>query len=188
MTLSHPKARRRAVLVLALLAAAAALIAVRSQPSSADGSFAPRCKGVASLGESRSDGQVTYRFFCSDDVFGYSVIVQNREVDAFDTEPVVLKANGEPAEGESFGCSGELPGFGVGCGGTAGAGHRVTGHLNLSSDPCKGGRPILALVVTDEDGRAAGPYRLASGKGSAKRPLNGCPAKAAKKRKKPRAG
>jgi hypothetical protein len=185
MTLAQTMGARRKspALAIALAAVAIAAAIVPTAARAADGSFAPICLGSARLGEDRAEGQVAYRFGCNTEVRGYSVLALDRQVDAFDTEPVVLDEADKPAPGEDFGCSGQIPGFGVGCGGLATMWHRVNGSLNLTTDPCKGPRPRFALTVSDAKGRTAGPYPLASTRGGpASRPLTGCPAQVARKK------
>jgi hypothetical protein len=184
MTLSASIASSRARLGLVLAAAALATTALPAAARAADGSFQPTCKGSASLGEDRQAGEVVYRWACNADIAGYSIIALTRQVDAFDTEPVVLNPAGDAVPNQDFGCSGELPGIGIGCGGLATAWNQVHGSINLTSDPCSGPRPKFALTVADAKGRTAGPYRLVSARsGPANRPLAGCPAQATKKKK-----
>jgi hypothetical protein len=179
--------RRFGLIALAIGAATVAIAVVPAGARSADGSFAPTCMGSALLGESREDGQVAYRFACDTEIRGYSIIALDRQVDAFDTEPVVLDPADNAVPGQDFGCSATIPGFGVGCGGLVTAWNRVNGSVNLSNDPCKGPRPRFAVVVSDSKGRTAGPYQLLSAKaGPAGRPLEGCPAEASGKKKKHR--
>lgn len=159
--------------------AALAVVALPSSAVAADGSFQPTCRGGAKLGESRDDGEVKYHFVCSANIAGFSLFTLNRAVDAFDTEPVVLTPAGDPVAGQDFGCSAEIPGIGVGCGGLASAWNFVEGHVNLTTDPCGPGRPRFAVSVADAKGRTAGPYRLLSAKSGG--PLSGCPAKASRK-------
>jgi hypothetical protein len=144
--------------------------------------------GSAKLGESRADAEVAYRFACDAGVAGYAVIALDRQIDSFDTEPVVLDETDEPVLGEAFTCSGLLPGFGISCTGEAGVWSRANGSVSLTSDPCKGPRPRFGVVVSDEKGSTAGPFRLMSAKpGPAGRPLSGCPATSARaKRRGPR--
>lgn len=165
-------------LLVALVALA--IVALPSSAVAADGSFQPNCRGSAKLGENREDGEVAYHFLCDASISGYSLVALNREVDSFDTEPVVLTPAGDPVLGEDFGCSGEIPGIGIGCGGLANAWHLVHGSVHLTTDPCGPGRPRFALAVADAKGRTAGPYRLLSARNGG--PLNGCPPKPARKR------
>jgi hypothetical protein len=160
----------------ALAASAALAVAVLPSAFAADGSFQPNCLGSAKLGESRADGDIAYRFACSSDVAGYSIIALNKTVDSFDTEPVVLNPAGDAVPGEDFGCSGEIPGMGIGCGGKASAWNQVNGTVHISSDPCAGPRPRLAVTVADAKGRTAGPYRVVTSRTGGR--LTGCPAKA----------
>ena len=162
--------------LLGILAAIAALgVATLPSAFAADGSFQPNCLGSAKLGENRGDGEVLYKFACGSDIAGYSIITLNKQVDSFDTEPVVLTPDGQAVPGEDFGCSGEIPGVGIGCGGKAGTWHQVNGGVNLTSDPCSAPRPRLAVSVADAKGRTAGPYRLVSSRNGGR--LTGCPAK-----------
>jgi hypothetical protein len=163
----------------ALAVTAALAVAVLPSAFAADGSFQPNCLGSAKLGENRADGEVTYKFACSSDIAGYSIITLNKQVDSFDTEPVVLTPAGDAVPGEDFGCSGEIPGVGIGCGGKATSWHQVTGHVSLTSDPCASPRPRLAVSVADAKGRTAGPYRIVSSRTGGR--LSGCPAKATRK-------
>ena len=176
--------RRRGRLLLAALGAVAGLVAVPAAGLAADPPFDPTCNGRVSLGEERSEGQMAYYFACSADVKGYAIVTLNRGTDAFDTEPIVLRPDGEPAAGQSFSCSAPIPGNGVSCSGSALAGNRVNGSINLGTDPCTGKRPEVELVVASGTGAMAGPYRMANAKpGPASRPLQGCPAPTAKKQK-----
>ena len=161
--------------------AASAVLAVAVVPSAfaADGSFQPICLGSAKLGESRADGDVAYKFACSSAIAGYSVITLNKTIDAFDTEPVVLTPAGDAVPGEDWGCSGEIPGIGIGCGGKASAWNQTNGAIQLSSDPCASPRPRLAVTIADAKGRTAGPYRIVTSRTGGR--LTGCPAKATRK-------
>jgi hypothetical protein len=162
--------------------AAVAAVGVATLPSAfaADGSFQPTCLGSAKLGENRADGEVLYKFACSTEIKGYSITTLNKQIDSFDTEPVVLTPGGEAVPGEDFGCSGEIPGVGIGCGGKAGPWNQVNGGVNLTSDPCGAPRPRLAVIVADAKGRVAGPYRITSSRAGGR--LNGCPAKSTRNR------
>jgi hypothetical protein len=173
MTLPRQLGTLAAVLALAVIAAPSAF--------AADGSFQPTCRGSAKLGESRADGDIAYKFACSSAIAGYSIFALNRTVDSFDTEPVVLTPAGDPVTGQDFGCSGEIPGFGIGCGGLASAWNQVNGVIHISTDPCGPGRPRLGVSVADSKGRTAGPYRVMTAKSGG--PLRGCPAKFSRKRR-----
>lgn len=186
MTLSEPMATRRSPrLSLLALALALATLAGAIAPSFARAqTFTPDCLGSAKLGESREEGQVAYRLACDADITAFSVIALDRQIDSLDTEPVVLDDAGEPVLGEAFTCSALLPGFGVSCTGEASAWSRATGSVNLTTDPCVGGRPRFGFVVADEEGSTSGPYRLMSSKpGPVGRPLSGCPANNASRAK-----
>lgn len=190
MTLSEPMATRRAprlpLLALALAVATAATAIVPSFAQAQSSSpFIPICLGSAKLGESRADSEVAYRFGCNAELAGYAVIALDRQIDSFDTEPVVLDDADEPVLGEAFTCSALLPGFGASCTGKAGEWSRPTGSLSLTSDPCVGPRPRFGLIVSNSKGSTAGPFRLMSAKpGAAGRPLTGCPATAARAKRK----
>ena len=163
----------------ALAVTAALAAALLPSAFAADGSFQPTCRGSAKLGESRADGEILYKFACSANIAGYSVVALNRSVDSFDTEPVVLTPAGNAVAGQDFGCSGEIPGAGVGCGGMATAWNQVNGGVHITSDPCGPGRPRFAVTIADAKGRVAGPYRIMSARNGG--PLTGCPAKATRK-------
>jgi len=189
MRLSAPTATRRAprlplvALTLAVATAAAAIAPSFAQAQS--GPFIPICLGSAKLGESRADSEVAYRFGCNEVIVGYSVIALDRQIDSFDTEPVVLDDADEPVLGEAFTCSALLPGFGASCTGKAGVWSRPTGSLSLTSDPCVGPRPRFGLIVANAKGSTAGPFRLMSAKpGPAGRPLAGCPATTSRAKRK----
>ena len=161
------------------LAVVAAAIAVLPSAFAADGSFQPNCLGSAKLGEDRADGEVLYKFACDAKVAGYSIISLNKSVDSFDTEPVVLNPAGDAVPGQDFGCSGQIPGNGIGCGGLASEWNQVNGGIHVATDPCGSPRPRLVVSVADAKGRVAGPYRLVSAKNGGK--LTGCPAGATRK-------
>jgi hypothetical protein len=167
-------------LVGALAALAAVGVATLPSAFAADGSFQPTCRGSAKLGESRADNEVAYKFTCDTTIGGYSIVTLNKQIDAFDTEPVVLTPKGDAVPGEDFGCSGQIPGVGIGCGGKATDWNRVNGGVSLTSDPCGAPRPRLAVIVADPKGRTAGPYRLISSSDGGR--LSGCPAKPARKK------
>jgi len=176
--------RRRGRLAVAAFGAAAGLVAIPALAPAADGPFDPTCNGRVSLGEERSEGQMNYFFACSDDIKGYAIVTLNRETDAFDTEPVVLQPDGNPGPNQSFSCSGPIPGNGVSCTGSALAGNKANGSVNLTTDPCVGKRPEVAVVVANGSGATAGPFRLINAKpGPATRPLEGCPPPKAKKQR-----
>jgi hypothetical protein len=176
--------RRSRRLTIAVIGAAVGLAALPALASAADPPFDPTCNGRVSLGEERSDGQLAYTFACSDDIKGYAIVTLNRETDAFDTEPIVLQPDGNPGPNQSFSCSAPIPSTGVSCTGSALAGNKATGSVNLTTDPCVGKRPEVALVVANGAGATGGPFRLVNAKpGPASRPLQGCPPAKAKKQK-----
>ena len=162
-----------------LVVLAAIAVAVLPSAFAADGSFQPNCVGSAKLGEDRAGGEVLYKFACDAKIAGYSIISLNKSVDSFDTEPVVLTPAGDAVPGQDFGCSGQIPGNGIGCGGLASEWNQVNGGVHISTDPCGRGRPRFVVSVADAKGRVAGPYRLMSAKNGG--PLTGCPAKATRK-------
>jgi hypothetical protein len=174
--MSHGSIRRRLGMV-AGVATAAVLVAAPMPAPAADPPFDPVCNGRISLGEDRAEGQLNYWFACSDEVKGYALVALNREVSGFDTEPVVVDTHtGDPVTGQSFSCSGPIPGDGIGCAGLTAPPNRVLGHISVSTDPCVGDRPEVALIVSNGKGASAGPFRLSNSKpGHASRPLDGCP-------------
>jgi hypothetical protein len=175
---------RRGRLGAVALGALAGFAVIPALAPAADGPFDPTCNGRVSLGEERTEGQTNYMFACSDDIKGYAIVTLNRQTDAFDTEPVVLKPDGEPGAGQSFSCSAPIPGNGVSCTGSALAGNKTNGSVNLTTDPCVGKRPEVGLVVANASGATAGPFRLVNAKpGPATRPLEGCPPPREKKQR-----
>jgi hypothetical protein len=164
-----------------LTCTSAAAMAAASRSEAADPPFLANCRGTIQLGESRADGEVKYRFACSDAITSYAVVATNREIDAFDTEPVVLTAAGDPVPGESYTCEGLLPGWGITCLGKSSPWSQVNGAVNLADDPCSGARPQLGIIVGDSKGRMTGPFKLRATKAGQRGELTGCPVKRARK-------
>jgi hypothetical protein len=103
-----------------------------------------------------------YQFRCSEAITGYS-IVTNRLTAGF--EPEVLVTAGttpDPAQGESFGCEGAIPGFGTVCVGKASAWNYAHGTIHTDAPVCsaKEGALVLRLVVTDFDKRISQPFAV----------------------------
>jgi hypothetical protein len=101
-----------------------------------------------------------YQFRCSEAITGYT-IVTNRLTGGF--EPEVLVTAGttqDPAQGESFGCEGAIPGFGAVCVGKASAWNWAHGRIHTDAPVCsqKEGALLVRLVVTDFDKRISQPF------------------------------
>ncbi|MBN8866221.1 MAG: hypothetical protein J0H98_01585 [Solirubrobacterales bacterium] len=95
------------------------------------------CTGTVGVDrEAHAEGALKYTLKCDEDVKGYS-IVSNRDIGYFGTEVIVLGADGEVAEGESFTCEGSIPSFGVGCFGKMTANNTVEGNIGTLDDLCE---------------------------------------------------
>jgi hypothetical protein len=101
-----------------------------------------------------------YKFTCTEDIKGYSVI-SSLSIAEFSTEVVVLDANG-PAAGQQFRCEGPIPGDGFGCSGTAATGNFVTGKTATEANRCVNGKNTLRMwiVAVDTNNTASGPFPL----------------------------
>lgn len=95
------------------------------------------CSGtVEASTEGHAEDELTYNVKCDEDVKGYT-ITSNREIGYFGTETVVIGTDGEVAEGESFGCEGSIPAWGIGCQGKMTAGNTVVSSIATSEDLCE---------------------------------------------------
>jgi len=95
------------------------------------------CSGtVEATTDGHAENELTYNLKCNEDIKGYS-ITSNREIGYFGTETVVLGADGEVAEGESFGCEGSIPAWGIGCQGKMTAGNTVVSSVGTSEALCE---------------------------------------------------
>lgn len=120
---------------LTALALAVGLLVVLSLPGAASAADV-QCGGTIKAGEvdEFSDNPLVYRFKCSAEIVGYS-IVSTRQVDYFSPEVIGLLPDGN-GSGEVFGCEGTFPGAGFGCKGKLAAGHIVEGDFSLSEPLC----------------------------------------------------
>jgi hypothetical protein len=154
--------------VALLLAAPAAGHAEETNPNnySCLGHTAPGKPEVGS-----EEQQVTYVFYCSGPITGYQLQAQV-PVTGIQSAPLVTNAAGD-ALGDTFSCSGEVPGFALNCVGLAKAGYEtITGQLAIGSKICAEPRvdPLLTVtyaylekgVVTQA---ISGPYDLGRPKG-----------------------
>jgi hypothetical protein len=151
------------LLCAALIACTLALLV----PTGASASNTITCSGATKLAErSARTPQLTFGFKCNEDLTGFT-IATNREVATFEPEVLVtVSAGGAPAQGESFGCEGAIPGWGFSCPGTSSAHHYVSGAFETSQAACskKAGTLLPRLIVTDGDGRISQPFALKSPK------------------------
>jgi hypothetical protein len=126
-----------------------------------------RCKGSTSLAKrTLTTHDVNYKFTCSEAITAFG-IVTNRELESFEPETLVTDQTTKlPANGESFGCEGPIPGFGFTCIGKAGNPRAVTGAFHTSAATCskKAGKLRSVMYVTDSDKRLAGVWPLTSPK------------------------
>ena len=136
-----------------------------------------RCKGSTALAtKSLRTHEVNYQFNCSEAIAGFG-IATNRELEGFSPETLVIDQSTKlPANGESFGCEGPIPGFGFACVGKADNPRVVEGSFTTTAAACsrKGARLHPLLYVTDSDKRLAGVWELKSPK---------CPKPAKKKKR-----
>jgi len=114
------------------------------------------CSGtVAPSVDGHADDELTYTVSCDEDVKGYT-ISSNREIGYFGTETVVFGTDGEVAEGESFGCEGSIPSWGIGCQGKMTANNSVVSTLAPSESLCEAAvQPkfwVSALTIQDVKG------------------------------------
>lgn len=101
------------------------------------GASSVSCSGtVVPNAEGHAENELTYNVKCDEDIKGYS-ITSNRELAYFGTETVVLGTDGEVAEGESFGCEGSIPSWGIGCQGKMTAGNTVVSGVGTSDALCE---------------------------------------------------
>ena len=135
--------------------------------SSASATNTIHCGGTTSLAEkSLRTHSVDYQFSCSEAITGFGVAT-NRRLEGFSPETLVLdRATKSPANGESFGCEGPIPGLGFACVGTSTKPRLVRGSFTTEATTCskKEGRLESLLYVTDSDKRLAGVWKLKSPK------------------------
>jgi hypothetical protein len=116
------------------------------------------CGGRTAIGKSGITNDVEYRFACSTDIKGFTVIT-NTFVDELATTAYVFdRDTGAQVEKQSFDCDAAIPGVGVSCNGTAGAGKRVVGNFGLAKKRC--GTLRVWLAVVDPKGAISGPFQL----------------------------
>lgn len=116
------------------------------------------CSGTVEANQDgHAEGELTYSVKCNEDVKGYT-ITSNREISYFGTETIVIGTDGEVAEGESFGCEGSIPSWGIGCQGKMTAGNTVVSSIAPSEDLCEAAvQPkfwVSALTLQDVKGTA----------------------------------
>ena len=148
----------RRVCVTAAALAVAALLAV---PGGASATNTIDC--LAKSARAADDATaLDYSFRCSEAITGYT-IVTNRLTGGFEPEVLVTVGTTEdPANGESFGCEGAIPGFGTACVGKASAWNWAHGRIHTDAPVCskKEGPLVARLVVTDFDKRISQPFAV----------------------------
>lgn len=149
---------------------------VHSTSAPADFNDNATCKGhIAKGAGDPNDSTVTgvqYTFSCSGPITGYSIL-SDKEVQGMDTEIVVVDNKGAVVPSDSFGCQGEIPGYGVNCNGVYGADQRViSGQFFINEKICAERRvdPILTVAyATSSNGKLtqsiAGPFDLGRPRG-----------------------
>ena len=153
--MKHPL--RRACASAAALVVAALIVA----PGSASATNTIDC--LAKSARAADDATaLDYEFRCNEAITGYS-IVTNRLTGGFEPEVLVTAdKTDDPAQGESFGCEGAIPGFGAVCVGKASAWNSPHGRINTDAPVCskKEGPLLVRLVVTDVDKRISQPFSV----------------------------
>jgi hypothetical protein len=145
------------------LVASAAFAVLLFAPGGASATNTIDCLGSIKLAEdSPSPDHLSYSFRCSEAITGFAIST-NRDVAGF--EPEVLVTTGttaDPAQGESFGCEGSIPGFGFACPGKASAWNWARSEFHSLAPACsKKQGPLLArVIVTDSDSRISQPFPL----------------------------
>ena len=180
---SPPRRRGLLLLALAVLLAAAAALAIAASggtPAARAGlnDNQTRCHGSLKNGGKDPDDPtvsiLAYRFACSNPITGFQVQPDKAAVE-YETELFPADLQGNPVEGDAFGCFGDLPGYGINCTGNYSGNWEVTsGTFKIEGDACAEPRVDALLTVvraTISGGKAAqamaGPFDMG-------RPL-GCP-------------
>lgn len=171
-----------AVNVRVLLLAGLVALALAAVPGDASAANLT-CRGHTSLGQvtEDADNPLDYRFACTGRIVGYTLI-SDRELDYFDPELEVTDAAGTVVPTDSFGCEGDIPGFGINCLGVYGTNRLVTGHVSVAEQaPCTEPRPRVQLVVVAETVDAVTGKPAKTSKGESAGPFDlgrprGCPA------------
>jgi hypothetical protein len=120
---------------------------------------------------------VQYTFACRQNIHSFAVVT-SRTVDVFSVSASSFDPKTQ-APGLIFGCEGPIPGNGTSCFGAnatdkAPAGYVVRGQVGATKSPC-GWDPrspvpfTLSLIVSDNGGTLAGPFRLKQPRGCAAR-------------------
>ena len=144
-----------------VIAAAAAVASVLAIPGAASATNTIDC--LAKSARATDDPTaLDYTFRCSEAITGYS-IVTNRLTGGFEPEVLVtVGTTDDPAQGESFGCEGAIPGFGSVCVGKASAWNWAHGRIHTDAPLCsiKEGPLVARIVVTDSDKRISQPFAV----------------------------
>lgn len=146
------------------------------------------CSGtVKAATDGHAENELVYNVKCDEDIKGYA-ITSNRELGYFGTETVVFGTDGEVAEGQSFGCEGGIPSWGIGCQGKMTAGNTVESSIGTSESLCEAAvQPkfwVSALTLQDVKGTptpfVSEPFQLATTPCKVLNPLKKAKAKADK--------
>jgi opacity protein-like surface antigen len=165
-----PPSRSR-LLLGALIAALLACGLMASSSFADDSANNYSCAGHVSAGtaEDGVDGtQVKYSFGCNGPILGYQ-IASNLEIQAFDTDNIVLDQTGAAVVTDSFTCNAFIPTWGLNCIGTYSGGmNRVIGQFAIAGKLCDEPRvdPLLTVVYATADAKGkvtqyiSGPFDL----------------------------
>lgn len=184
LTITGKTLRGRALLIALLACLIGALLmlaAGRSAPAPAAENDANRdCRGHIEKGEADPDDpdstQVTYVLACSGPISGFSLLPE-KEVTGYETEIFATdKTSGDVVPTDAFGCSGDIPGYGVNCTGTYGGEYRVVkGTFAMNDKLCAEPRVDPLVVVTIATKNTKGdPVQTIAGPFDLGRP-HGCP-------------
>jgi hypothetical protein len=177
LTMTRTSLRSRAFIaaLLAFVLGLAALIALGGSSSApAAQTDAQRdCRGHIEKGEADPDDpestQVKYILACSGPITGYSILPE-KQVTGFESEIFATdKTSKEVVPTDAFGCTGDVPGYGVNCVGAYGGEYRViTGTFAMNDKLCDEPRvdPLVIVAVATKDAKGnvvqamAGPFDL----------------------------
>ena len=169
--------RSRALIaaLLACLLGIAALVALGGSSSApaAQNDAQRDCRGHIEKGEPDPDDpdstQVKYTIACSGPITGYSILPE-KQITGFDSEIFATdKTTKEVVPTDSFGCTGDIPGYGLNCVGVYGGEYRViTGTFAMNDKLCDEPRvdPLVVVAYASKDAKGnvvqamSGPFDL----------------------------
>ena len=185
LTTTGTSLRGRALLaaLLACVLGALAVLALghSSSAPAAENDANRDCRGHIEKGEPDPDDpdstQVTYFLACSGPITGFSILPE-KQVTGYETELFATdKTTKEVVPSDAFGCTGDIPGYGVNCTGTYGGEYRVIkGTFAMNDKLCKEPRadPIVVVAIAGKNAKGdvtqaiAGPYDLGRPRGCPK--------------------